>query len=370
MWLLWANLIWIAAACQSPGPPATPTLPAFLDHTASPTPVELTATPTATPTRLTSSTPTLPAATDPPPATPTPFIVVATYTPSVTASSLPMTFPPPPPPPATVRVVTATAGPRVAESNPTTAVGLPSVLAIGVVYYTPVAGLNSLPVSAAVPVADLPTAAANTGFEGRAAPQGAQEVVAPAGWLTWWRSGPVDCALYAQLGTMGPCPAVEYPGLAYRRPEFSVIPRTQQWLDPPRIYSGGQAARFFCTYGICIAGYVQRVQVTPGQQYVLGAWGHSWCSDNTDDPYHSQLETQDARLNCELAVGLDPTGGLDPFSPAVVWQTLYTYDTYTYLQTPPVTAERPVMTLYLRGRSLWGLRHNDFHFDQVTFTPF
>ena len=68
-----------------------------------------------------------------------------------------------------------------------------------------------------------------------------------------------------------------------------------------------------------------------------------------------------------MALGIDPTGGADPLSPAVIWQAIYAYDTYTFVSTPAVLAQGPVMTLYLRGRSLWALRHNDFHFDQGTF---
>jgi len=216
-------------------------------------------------------------------------------------------------------------------------------------------------------VAELPVTPINTGFEGAAAQQGAMEVVVPEGWTAWWRTGPVDCAIYRRLSTTGPCPALEEPDLMYRRPEFSVIPASGVWLDPPRVYGQGQAARFFCTFGICTAGYLQRVQVVPGRRYVLSAWVHSWCTDNGNDHYHSQLETRDDQLNCEMALGLDPSGGLDPLSPAVVWQAAYAYDSYVYLATPAVAAQGSVMTLYLRGRSLWGLRHNDFHFDQVSF---
>ncbi len=234
--------------------------------------------------------------------------------------------------------------------------------------YEPSALINPLPLPAVVPVTSLPRVPVNTGFEGAAVQQGAAEVVVPQGWTAWWRTGAVSCALYQQLGTTGPCPVADYPGLTYKRPEFTVIPSSGPWLDPPRVYGQGQAARFFCTFGICVGGYLQRVQVTPGQRYVLTAQVHSWCTEDSANHRRSQLETRDDQFNCELALGIDPTGGADPLSPNIIWNTLYAYDTYTFLSTPAVVAPGPAMTLYLRGRNLWALLHNDFHFDQVSFS--
>jgi hypothetical protein len=268
-----------------------------------------------------------------------------------------------------VPVVTFPPPPTAVRQNPATvpAVNVPPPAIRPVVTYVPAAGVNPLPLPPVVDVAVLPTAPQNAGFDGGAQQQGAMEVVVPRGWTAWWRTGEVDCSIYQRLGTTGPCPAYEEPGLAYRRPEFTVIPGSGRWLNPPRVYGQGQAARFFCTYGICAAGYLQQVQVVPGQTYALSAWVHTWCSENTSNLYQSQLDTRDDQLNCALSLGIDPTGGLDPLSPAIQWQETYAYDTYRQLTTGPVAAQGQVMTLYLRGRSLWGLRHNDFHFDQVAF---
>lgn len=210
----------------------------------------------------------------------------------------------------------------------------------------------------------------NADFDEGGFQQGAPEIIVPVGWQAWWRTGPVDCARYTQLQTTGPCPALQDANLTYKRPEFSVVPASGAWLDPPRVAGAGQAARFFCTYGICEGGYLQQVSVIPGERYALSALAHAWCTQNTADPYHSQLDTRDDRLNCEVAVGIDPKGGTDPWSSDVIWQAAYLYDVYGELVSPAVQASGPVMTLFLRGRSLWALRHNDFHFDRVTFARF
>lgn len=348
-------LLSAAVACQ-PGPPPTPTIPSRLNYTLTPTSNSPTVTvsPTAAPTA------TAQAATPTQPATLTP--IVATYTPSPTPSQVLL----PASTPTLAQLPDTTALPPAGVASPSPPVAAQAT-PVQWLAYTPSPQINPLPIPEVVRVEDLPAIPLNAGFDGGTARQGAAELVIPTGWVAWWRTGPIDCSLYQQLGTTGPCPALEEPGLIYRRPEFSVIFSSDPWLDPPRVHGQGQAARFFCTYGICIAGYLQRVQVTPGRSYVLGAWVHSWCSDDSTDHRRSQLETQDDRLNCEMAVGLDPRGGLDPFADQVVWQAAYAYDTYAYLETPPVVAQGPAMTLFLRGRSLWGLRHNDFHFDQVSF---
>lgn len=342
----------LVAACQ-PGPPPTPTVPPSLDYTFTPT------WPSPTVTRIPSLTATqMPTATSTMlPSTATP--IVATFTPSSTQTAEPPAAVPPTLPPAPP----ATLPPLITTPLPVTAAPGAAV------YYEPSALVNPLPLPAVVPVANLPRVPVNTGFEGAAVPQGAMEIVVPQGWTAWWRDGAVDCAIYAQLGTTGPCPVVDYPDLTYKRPEFSVISSSAPWLDPPRIYGQGQAARFFCTFGICVGGYLQRVQVTPGQRYTLSAQVHSWCTDDSGNHQRSQLETRDDQLNCELALGIDPTGGADPLSHNIIWNTFYAYDTYTFLSTPAVVASGSAMTLYLRGRNLWALRHNDFHFDQVTFGP-
>ena len=348
---VWVLLALVVAACQT-GPLPTPTLPPALDYTVTPTwpsptvtrPPTATATGTPTPTHL------------PPTATPisTASPVVPTSTPSATPTPVPPTVLPPRP-----------SSPAPASPPRLVTTPVPGTL-VAALLYTPAGRINPLPIPAVVAVSDLPHTPVNPGFEGGAAEQGAMEVVVPQGWTAWWRTGPVDCQLYQQLGTTGPCPVVDYPGLTYKRPEYSVVPSSGPWLDPPRVHGEGQAARFFCTYGICAGGYLQRVQVTPGVRYVLSAWVHSWCASDSSNPYRSQLETRDDQLNCEIALGLDPTGGVDPLSPQVVWQTVYAYDTFTYLSTPLVMAQGPAMTLFLRGRNLWALQHNDFHFDQVS----
>ena len=338
---LLSGVVLLLAGCQ-PGPPPTPTLPPSLDFTVTPTWQSPTPSVTPIPSITASLTPVAPTRTVPPSETPVAQpVTIATVTPTATATAVRVTIPPP------LDLVTAAA---------------PQVLAAGADSMRPAVGVVGQPVQGAQSVQPV-----NSGFDGEAEIQGSAEIVVPVGWTAWWREGGLDCSVYLSLGTTGPCPAYDMPEVTYKRPEFSVIPAEGRWLDPPRVVGAGRGARFFCTYGICEGGYFQQVLVEPGLSYSLGAQVHAWCTQNTADPYHSQLDTLDDRLNCALSVGLDPTGGLDPWSPNIVWQTVTAYDVFQMVNTPAVQAQGGTMTLFLRGRSLWAMRHNDFHFDQVTF---
>lgn len=393
-------LIIVLVACETEDVPATPTPPPVLERTPTAVAVVPTAsvTPTATLTEITPSitpsltfTITLTATDNPPSDTPIPP-PTDTLQPFPTATAQPTVTELPPFPSATpnagqgggivilsTAVVTPGAPPTL--NFPTASLIPPTVIATtddkdvanasipnnnsAVANNAPPVSntINPIPLPPVVDGSTLPTIPNNIDLDsGQVQQQGIQEINVPQGWVAWWREGTVDCTIYLSLPTDGQCPTLQDPDTIYKRPEFTVVSQIQY----PNRVRDGQAARFFCVFGVCQGGYMQRVQTTPGANYVFSAYGFSWCSQG-DTINVSQLATRDDFLNCEIAVGIDPTGGIDPLSPNIIWSTANIYDSFSLLATPPVTATTNVMTLYIRGRSLWGLKHNDFHFDDLNF---
>src|SRR5690606_14189500 len=66
-------------------------------------------------------------------------------------------------------------------------------------------------------------------------------------------------------------------------------------------------------WGTHEAGLWQQVPSVAGNQYELSVEGQAWSSE--DAAPGSRLEASDVNLQ----IGIDPTGGLDPTSPLIVW---------------------------------------------------
>jgi hypothetical protein len=131
---------------------------------------------------------------------------------------------------------------------------------------------------------------------------------------------------------------------------------------------------------------MQQVPVTPGQRYRLTAWAHAWSNSqngpHVDDPRWSEGPgygagyvtpplaegavppagpgTTDDWRNFAFNCGLDPNGGLNPFDASVRWSAgASIYNQYGKVPAVEVTATGPVMTVWLRSRTLWAFKHND-----------
>jgi hypothetical protein len=113
------------------------------------------------------------------------------------------------------------------------------------------------------------------------------------GWAPWW------------LEHVGDDPAWKN-----QRPVFRQVSASS---EPHRVRLAGSAQSVSTPWATHIAGLWQQVPVSPDAQLRFAAWGHAWSSK--DD--HSRPSRRPT--NVRLAVGLDPTGGTDPFAETVVW---------------------------------------------------
>jgi hypothetical protein len=135
------------------------------------------------------------------------------------------------------------------------------------------------------------------------------------GWAPWW------------LDT-----AEKGPNWQNRRPVFDRITLDKQ-----------PAQQVSTPWGTHTAGLWQQVPSAPGNEYELTVEGQAWSSD--DPKPGSQLEASDVNLQ----IGIDPSGGLDPESPLIVWSDIYQPLSHWQTLRLVAEAEADVITIYLKS---------------------
>jgi len=197
-------------------------------------------------------------------------------------------------------------------------------------------------------------------------------IFTPPGWTTWFRHIPDE----------------------WDQPEVRDVHLA---ADPVRVHDGVRAMLMFSVFRRHDGGFLQQVVVEPGEVYRLSAYAHAWSNHNLpghEDCYDAprcscgvgskaayyllgatpdlpEGQWNDAILNFIFAVGVDPTGGTDPYAPSVIWgHGAHIYNKHA--QVPPLVfeAEADVVTVFLRSFTQWGFKHNDAYWDTVTLTPY
>jgi hypothetical protein len=186
--------------------------------------------------------------------------------------------------------------------------------------------------------AEGPNLLANPSFEGGVYHASMSNFI-PEGWGYWFQHrDPGEPRLYWM-------PEPEF-GLIVNRPGQSV--------------SGAKSARWFNIWAIHNAGLYQRVEVPENAVVQFSIWMLSWSAEGDaflqSDSWHHR------------AVGIDPTGGTDPFSPAIVWgPDDATMDRWTQLSVTAQARGRFV-TVFTREQPDWPVKHNDCLVDDASLT--
>ena len=148
------------------------------------------------------------------------------------------------------------------------------------------------PVSASLPLPEEgPNLLKNPGFEGgfydyAAMTGSAASLKLGNGWEPW----------YVNEGEIEPTWKNRIP--EYKSPGAS---------DTLRIHSGSYSQQYGITFATHLAGILQRVEgITPGSRLRFSMWGYLYANEQGPE-------------NAHMKVGIDPTGGKDPFAPQVVW---------------------------------------------------
>jgi len=152
--------------------------------------------------------------------------------------------------------------------------------------------------------------------------------------------------------------------------------------DARRVHGGQKGMLLFTFYRKHDAGFLQQVRVAPGNRLRLTAWAHAWSNwqdgPHPSDPRWSEGPGHDAGFSLEgeapndnwrnftFYVGIDPTGGTNPYADTVVWgQGAHIYNEYAQLPSVEATARADTVTVFLRSKTLWPFKHNDAYWDDA-----
>lgn len=174
-----------------------------------------------------------------------------------------------------------------------------------------------------------------------------QTAQVPISWQPWWKA--------------------QKPGDQWfenRMPEFKQACPSPDPVNPQpcpfmnRVKGGEQAAQYFSHQGSHFAGYLQQVAVPANANLKFSVWGMAWSSDS-----HEPVSVNPSPVN--MRVGIDPTGGTDPYSANIVWSgTQNTYDQYVYFEVQAV-AKGSAVTVFTYSNVTQPRNHNDIYWDEA-----
>jgi len=157
-------------------------------------------------------------------------------------------------------------------------------------------------------------------------------------------------------------------GCFWARPEFRDVTLKYQ---PNRIHGGQRAQKYF-TYGrMHEAGLMQRVTgVVSGTLYHFSIYMQAWmCVDYIEACKGGYVSDKPTQMH--LKVGIDPTGGTNPFGPDIVWSSeVESFDRWTQYSVEAM-ARSDVLTVYTHSRPEWKdmpRQNNDVYLDDASLT--
>jgi hypothetical protein len=189
-------------------------------------------------------------------------------------------------------------------------------------------------------------------------------IFTPPGWITWFRHLPYT----------------------WDQPE---VRDARAIHDPRRVHGGEKGMLLFTFYRKHDAGFLQQVEVTPGHRLRLGAWAHAWSNSQNgpreddahwsegpgydpgfllvgDSPPEGSPGTYSDWMNFGFWLGIDPTGGTNPFADTVVWgRGAHIYNEHAPVPEVQATAQGGRVTVFLRSKTIWAFKHNDAYWDDA-----
>ncbi len=195
-----------------------------------------------------------------------------------------------------------------------------------------------------------------------------QSVMMAKGWSAWWQppnEDPTSKDFYKTFpnycGQLAPDNCVPWHMPEYRDTRSGL-------QDPPRIRSGENSQKYFTFWSVHEGGVYQVVDnVRPGMALRFSIYMHAWSATKLyglePNPHFSFGQT-----GMHMKIGIDPTGGTDPWSKDVIWSPEKdVYDKFERYEVQAVARSNKV-TVFTHSRPENPMEHNDIYLDDAELT--
>ena len=184
----------------------------------------------------------------------------------------------------------------------------------------------------------------NPSFEGQYSAWNAiPQIQMPVSWTPWWAE--------ASEGD---------PDWKNHRPEWKPADGA---LYPNRVHSGVQSLQWHKSYATFLSGAYQQVNVPENAQLRFSAYGQAWsCSEWNKCPDATSYDP----ANVSMRIGIDTTGGTNPWAPSVVWSAWGNpLDAWGHF-TVDANAQGSVVTVFLYSNPDWPKQNQDIYYDDAS----
>jgi hypothetical protein len=112
-------------------------------------------------------------------------------------------------------------------------------------------------------------------------------------------------------------------GSEYDTPEFK---QAKKIYDASRVRSGDNSQQYFRDWAKHLAGLYQTARVPRDRWVTFSIYGHAWSGFCQKEGGGFKCDPADSHFGdganpVYMRVGIDPTGGIDPYSPNIVWSS-------------------------------------------------
>ncbi len=197
---------------------------------------------------------------------------------------------------------------------------------------------------------------------------GIGEVQVAPGWRAYFRDVPPPYVVVPEFCYDPVTGKRNDNGCYWARPEFRDVTLKFQ---PNRIHGGQRAQKYFSYGRMHEAGLMQRVTgVISSTLYHYSIYMQAWmCVDYIEACKGGYVSDKPTQMH--LKVGIDPTGGIDPFSPDIVWSSeVESFDRWTQYSVEAV-AKGDTLTVFTHSRPEWvdmPRQNNDVYLDDASLT--